>query len=205
VPKRRPSSATESVVRYERPTVPDAEKLVRLPLDLVLRTVEDYLTPAIRAEVRTEFAAYLGRRQTPPLELNRMLDFLAVRCLPSYSLDEARRWMGTRGLFLYSQTLLIQVTYFGVRQMSIERILRSLPLHFTTAQNFGTYEMRKLAPRHWRFTLQDYPVYPSAVQGYCEEGARLLRNDTKYNYTIVSTHHCYFDITWETGRLDDKP
>lgn len=64
--------------------------------------------------------------------------------------------------------------------------------------------MQELEPRHWRFTLQDYPGYPSVVQGYCEAGARLLQNDTRYVYTIISSHHCYFDITWEIGRLTDE-
>lgn len=203
----RRSSHTEPPpgVRCARPPLPDSAKLMRLPLDLVLRAAEAHLTPAIRAEARAEFAAYLGRPQTPPLEVNRMVDFLAVRCLPTYSLDEARRWLGSQVLSLYVRTPLVQAIYFALQRASIEWILRSLPHHFATSQNYGTYEMVELEPRHWRLTLQDYPIYPSAVQGYCEAGARLLHNDTQYRYTIVSSHHCYFDITWLRGRLPDAP
>jgi uncharacterized protein (TIGR02265 family) len=185
--------------------MPDSEKLVRLPLDLALRTAEAYLTPAIRAEARAEFAEYLGRPQTPPLQINRMVDFLAERCLPTYPLDEARRWLGAQALTLYTKTPLVHTIYVALRRASIERILKSFPQQFAKSQNYGTYEMRKLGPRHWRFTLQDYPMYPSVFQGYCEAGARLLQNDTRYVYTIVNSHHCYFDITWEIGRLSDEP
>jgi uncharacterized protein (TIGR02265 family) len=157
----------EAVVRYARPPIPDSEKLVRLPLDLALRTAEAYLTPAIRAEARVEFADYLGRPQTPPLELNRMIDFLAARCLPTYPLDEARRWLGSQGLSLYVKTPLVQAIYFTLRKASIEWILRSFPRQFAMSQNYGTYEMVELEPRHWRFTLQDYPMYPSILHFYC--------------------------------------
>src|SRR4051812_29585268 len=104
-------SESSSFVRCARPPVPDSEKVVRQPLDVALRTAGPYLTPAIRAEARQEFAAYLGRPQTSPLQVNRMIDFLAVRCLPTYPLDEARRWLGAQALSLYVKTLLVQPIY----------------------------------------------------------------------------------------------
>ncbi len=192
---------TRSEIRIERAPVPDEQKLLQVPIDLILRAADEYMTPTIRTEIATDFAPYIGRLQIPALAALQLIDLLCARCLTEYPLAEARRIIGANTILLYTQSVVVQALITALRLASIEHILQYLPRQFATAYNFGTYEMKERSVRHWRFTLKDYLMYPDVLQGQLEAGSRILHNDAQYQYTIVTPHHCYFDITWKRGRL----
>jgi uncharacterized protein (TIGR02265 family) len=190
-----------SVIRIERDPMPDSQKRVQVPIDLILRAAEAYMTPAIRAEIAAEFAPFIGPLQIPALAALRLIDCLCARCFVAYPVEQARQIIGANTLLLYAEAPLLRAITTALRLASIEQILRFLPRQCATAYSFGTYEMRRVKTHHWRFTLDDFPIYPDILQGQLETGSRLLHNDAQYQCTIVTTHHCYFDITWEQGHL----
>ncbi len=196
---------TQRVVRIVRPYVPDAEKLVHCPVELAIRAVEKVLEqrlqPEVRAEIVREFKPYLGKRTVPMLVGNRLLEFLYTRCLSTLPIQEARRVVGYHFCLVYSDTLIMKAMAVAMRQVSIEWVLQGLPHNFAQTTNFGSYEMVEVAPRHWQFSLEDYPVVPEHTLGFLEAGSVLLENDAQYRYTRLGPNHCRFDITWEQGRV----
>jgi uncharacterized protein (TIGR02265 family) len=194
-------TAPDSAARVVRPPIPDAEKIVRIPIDFCIKAADPYLTPEIRADLVQEFGAYLGKRQFPALESERLTDFLCSRCLADLPVPEARRLLGYNFLFIYAQTPVMRAMTAALSRASIEWVLRWLPRNFGALHNFGSYSMIEIAPKHWRFTLEDYVGYPDVVRGHLEAGSHNLRNDAQYTYTVVGPRHFYLDITWEQGRL----
>jgi uncharacterized protein (TIGR02265 family) len=190
-----------SIIRIERKPIPDHGKRVHVPIDLLLRAAEEYMTPSIHAEIAAEFAPYTGSLQIPALAALQVIDILCVRCFTAYPVEEALRIIGANTLLLYTKSVLLQAMLTTLRLASVEHILRYLPRQFATAYSFGTYEMLEVKAQHWRFTLEDYPIYPDILQGQFETGSHLLRNDAQYRYTVKTTHHCYFDITWGQGNI----
>jgi uncharacterized protein (TIGR02265 family) len=196
--KYTPAGAT---VRIARPRIPDAEKMIRMPLDLGLRIAQPYLTPALRTEIQQEFAPYWGRREHPLLIANRLIDVICEKCLVDLPVEEGRRLMGRALHASFVQTPVTRVMVTAMRLASIEWILRGIPRNFAAGNNFGSFEMAELAPRHWRFTLDDFPAHPEVLQGFFEAGAQELQNDSQYQCTCISSHCYYFDITWRIGRI----
>ena len=194
-------TTTGSTVRIARPRIPDEEKIVRLPLDLGVRIAQPYLTPALRAEILQEFGPFLGCREHPLAISNRFIDVFCEKCLVEMPVNEGRRLFGASLTSFYVQSPVIKVMVGAMRLASIEWILRGLPRNFAAGNNFGSFEMTELAPRHWRFTVEDYPGYPDVLQGFFEAGARQLQNDSQYRYTLITSHCYYFDITWTVGRI----
>jgi uncharacterized protein (TIGR02265 family) len=189
-----------SIARIERPAIPDSRKIVHIPIDVILRAADEYMTPAIRAEIAAEFASYIGPLQIPALAALRLIDILCARCFTAYPIEQARQIIGANTLLLYTETLLMHTMLMALRLASVEHILRYLPRQFATAYSFGTYEMLEIEARHWRFTFEDFPIYPDIILGQFETGSRLLQNDAHYHCTVIDSHQCYFDITWERGR-----
>src|SRR5690242_20908801 len=96
-------------IRIERPPMPDADKRYLTQLDVALETVGDALTPELRAQVETEFGAYLGKPGHPALIANQLTELLCRNCFGDQPLLEARRLFGRASVGHYRESILGRV------------------------------------------------------------------------------------------------
>ena len=196
------TTAIHPTVRIARPYVPDAEKLLRVPMETYINSASAYLTPDIRAAITQEFGPHLRKQRVPALEVVRLIDFLCQHCMPDKPLDAAREVLGYNNMLVYKETPVTRAMLVALRRASIEWVLHSIPRGFVLLSNFGTFEMAEIEPQHWRFTVEDYPAPASFLLGYFKAGSTVLNNDCQYTSTVIGKDHCYLDITWQLGRLD---
>lgn len=187
--------------RIAKRRISDAEKLVYIPIEVVIQAADEYLNAEIRTELSKRFGSYRGKTKLPVSVTNGLLDFICTHCLGHLPKQQAERLMGHKFMAQYRNSLVNQVVYMALRRASIEQIIKGLPRNFALTNNFGTYTAWEVAPKHWRLDLDDNPGSPYFIQGILESGAKTLNNDTCYRVTVEGSHKFYIDITWEIGRL----
>jgi uncharacterized protein (TIGR02265 family) len=183
--------------RLERPPVPDTEKLMLTPMDIGLRTIEPYLSPASRAAVQERFGAYLGKPTQPVLVSNDFVDFVAQAGFPDLSLPEARRRMGRLSVAHYGQSILGRIMFAPIRLMGMERVLRQTPRQFAAATNYGTRWVAEFGHRHWRFDCEDELMHLETIVGNLDAVAEMVgARQCHVTATVLAPRHYSFDITW---------
>lgn len=188
------------VVRIDRPSLPDAEKMLLTSMDIGLRTVDPYLNPASRAAVQEQFGAYLGQPSQPVLVSNAFVDFVCQAGFPARTLPEARRELGRLSVAQYQQTILGRVMFAPLRLMGFARVLRHTPRQYAATTNYGTRWVAELGPRHWRFDCEDELIHPESIIGNLEAVAESLSvPQLRVVFTLRAPGHYSYDITWGTG------
>src|SRR5690242_14032737 len=133
-----PIPAPNPIIRIERPPMPDSEKRYLTQLDVALETVGDALTPELRAQIQTEFGAYLGKAGHPVLIANQLTELLCRNCFGDQPLLEARRLFGRASVAHYRESILGRVMLAAIPIMGMERIVRMIPRDFAATTNYGT-------------------------------------------------------------------
>ncbi len=95
----------QPVARIARPHIPDTEKNILLPLEIRLMAFARYLTPALEAQLREEFAEYLQQEQFPVLVGNRLIDRICATTLQDHPTEKARELLGYAYLKQYQDSL----------------------------------------------------------------------------------------------------
>jgi uncharacterized protein (TIGR02265 family) len=190
--------APNPTIRITRPPVPDAEKRYHTQLDVALETVGAALTPELRAQIETEFGAYLGKPGHPALIANRLTELLCRNCFGDQPLLEARRLFGRASVGHYRESILGRVMLAAIPIMGMERIVRMIPRDFAATTNYGTRSVVEIGPRHWRCDFEDEIVYPEIIQGVLEGIGELARvPGLQITCTPRGPAHFAFDITWQ--------
>ncbi len=186
------------LVRLERPPMPDADKLMLTPLDLLLEILADCITPAMQAQIVEQFGVYLGKGQHPALVNRRLLNFLCQTCLPQYSPTEAQREFGRRSVLHYRKSILGRVMLAALPVMGMERLLRQYPRQTAAVTNYGTRSVYALAPGEWRLDAEDETMSPDQIQGNFEASCGLIHpQDLHITFTVVGPGNYRFHIHWQ--------
>jgi uncharacterized protein (TIGR02265 family) len=184
------------VARIERPPLPDAEKMILLPISVRLKVFDHYLTPALRAQVEAEFGSWRGQPQYPVLVGNRLLDVMCT-ALPDRSPEEARRMLGYEYVAQYRYTVLGWLMLVVRPVLDMEWLMRGLPRQYAGATNYGTYWVAPLGERHWRFDFEDDPGYPDWILGTLLAGGAIFKvRGLRVSYQMLGSQHISFDIQW---------
>jgi uncharacterized protein (TIGR02265 family) len=186
------------VIRIERPLMPDAEKRLLTPLDVAVGTVGDALTPALRAQIQTEFGLYLGKAGHPALIANQLTELLCRNCFGDQPLPEARRLFGRASVVHYRESILGRVMLAALPIMGMDRIVRLIPRNFAATTNYGTRSVVEIGPRHWRADFEDEILYPEILQGMLESIGDLAHVPSlRVTATTRGPKHFSFDLTWQ--------
>lgn len=178
--------------------VPDAEKIVLVPLDLQLAAVEDRLTPTLRARIQREFGAYLGQPRHPVAVSNRLNDLLCANCLADRSLAEVRRVFGRAFLMRSQESLLGRLMLAAMPLVGLERILRQAPHDFGALTTYGTRWVTMLDRHHWRCDFEDELLTPDFLYGVFEASYALIRvREPQLTYTMLGPRHLSFEVRWK--------
>jgi len=189
---------SKPVIRIERRLVSDAEKRYLTQLDVALETVGDALTPGLRAQIETEFGAYLGKPGHPALIANQLTELLCRNCFGDQPLLEARRLFGRASVAHYRESILGRVMLAAIPIMGMERIVRMIPRDFAATTNYGTRSVVEIGPRHWRCDFEDEIVYPEIIQGILEGIGDMARVPGLHvTCNPLSPKHLSFEITWQ--------
>lgn len=188
----------KSAIRIERPPVPDAEKRYLTQLDVAMETVGDEITPELRAQIQTEFGAYLGKAGHPCLIANRLNDLLCMNCFGARSLPEARRLFGRASVGHYRESILGRVRRAAIPIMGMERIVRLIPRDFAATTNYGTRSVAEIGPHHWRCEFEDEIMYPEIIQGILEAIGEMAHvPGLQVTCWRLGPKHFAFDLTWQ--------
>lgn len=184
--------------RIARPNIPDDEKLVLFPMDVLLASFDKYLTPEVRSRLEAEFSEHLGKPYYPVLVGNRLIDQVCRLCLGEYPIEQARQLLGHSYLQRYRETVLGQLLLDARPLVSVEWFVQGLPRNYASATNFGTYWVEELEPQHWSFNFEDDPGYPDWILGTLLAGAEILQvPGYRVTYTLPAPQHISFDIRWD--------
>jgi uncharacterized protein (TIGR02265 family) len=190
--------APNPIIRIERPPMPDSEKRYLTQLDVAMETVGDALTPELRAQIQTEFGAYLGKAGHPCLIANRLNDLLCRNCFGDRPLAEARRLFGRASVGHYRESILGRVMLAAIPIMGMERIVRMIPRDFAATTNYGTRSATEIGPRHWRCDFEDEIMYPEIIQGIIEAVGEMAHvPGLQVICTLRGPRHFSFAITWQ--------
>ncbi len=185
-----------SIVRFERPVIPDAEKMILLPIDGRLKLFDRYLTPALREQIAQEFGQWRGQPAYPVLVGNRLLDVMYA-ALPERSPAEVRQLLGYEYVAQYRHTALGMLMVVVRPALNLEWVMRGLPRQYAGATNYGTYAVAQLGERHWRFDIEDDPGYPDWVLGTLLAGGAIFKvRGLRISHHLVAPQHMSFDIQW---------
>ncbi|HMA37233.1 MAG TPA: DUF2378 family protein [Chloroflexia bacterium] len=197
-PSNVPPGITPAL-RIARPPVPDADKMILLPLDNHVRAAEIYLTPGTQARIAAEFGAYLGKPRYPLLVSNAVTDLVCATDLADRPVGEARALLGAAYLWSYRSTIAGRVTLAALPLMGIARTLRRAPRDFAATTNYGTRWSAELGPRHWRFDFEDELLHPEWIQGLltCAFTELIRVPGLQIGYTLPAPKHISFDIIWQ--------
>ncbi len=186
------------ITRLERPPVPDADKLMITPLDMLVEVMTASITPAIRRQFEAQFGAHLGKGQHPALINRQALEFLCRHCLPEYSLADAYREFGRRSVLHYRASILGRIMMAAVPLMGIERLLRQYPRQLAAVTNYGTRTVYALAPGEWRLDAEDEGLLPEQLQGNLESACGLVHpQDLRVGLVIHAPGNYSFPIHWQ--------
>jgi uncharacterized protein (TIGR02265 family) len=198
------SASLEPLVKIERPRIPDAQKLILVPLDIRFKTFDSFLTPNLRSQLRQEFAEYLGQPNYPVLVGNRLIDRVCETALSGYSPEEAHQLLGRSYVERYRETVLGWLLGLISRLkrtagpiVSMDWVMRGLPRQYAGATNYGTYWLAELGHNHWRFDFEDDPGYPNWLLGTFQAGGEFLKlQDLSITCELVGPQHMSFQIRW---------
>jgi uncharacterized protein (TIGR02265 family) len=184
--------------RVEHAPVPDDNKRSLVAFNVLIQSVDNRLTPAMRAEIEKEFAPYLGKHSYPALVGNTCMDRLCALALSDLPLAEARQVFGRYFLTRYRESLVGRVMLAMLPMMGMERILRKSPQDFATATNYGTRWVQELAPRHWEYHWEDEILYPEFIEGLFHSAGEIARvPNLRVSFTQPGPRDLVFDFQWD--------
>jgi uncharacterized protein (TIGR02265 family) len=193
-----PSTQPPVASRVSRPRMPDSEKMILLPLSIRLKAFDKFLTPAVREQLHTEFAAYLDQPQYPVVIGNRLVDQVCNTSLTDYSPQEARQLLGRCYIERYQESVLGRLLLAPISSnQDFEWVMRGLPRNYSAVTNYGTYWVAEVAPRHWRFDFEDDPGDPDFIMGTLLAGSEILRiPGYRVSYVTLAHQRLSFEQTW---------
>jgi uncharacterized protein (TIGR02265 family) len=187
------------IARIARPRMPDAAKMIMLPLSIRLKSFAKFMTPSVHSQLEEEFAPYLNQPQYPVIVGNQLVDRVCAMCLAEYERGAAQQLLGQCYIERYQESLIGRLLLAPLEaDHDFEWALRGLPRNYAAATNFGTYWVAQLGPQHWRFDFEDDPGYPDFILGTLIAGSEILHiPGYRVSYTLPEPGHMSFDIRWE--------
>lgn len=180
------------------PSIPDAEKTIKVPLDALLNPFTPALTPAQQGQFQQEFQAY--RQATcPTLVWNRAVDRLAVLAFPDLPLTAAHTRIGYEAIRTGTSSAIIsRILAAPLRVMSPTRLLQYFPKLYSYASNYGTCTTWEQAPQQWAIEVEDELLYPDYLCGNIDAfGRELIRVPSwRVSGTVQGPCHYLLTITW---------
>lgn len=187
--------------RYQRtvPPIPDAEKVIKVPIAGMIAPFTSTLTSAQQAQLQREFQTHWQQDRAPVTVFNQMIDRLAELTLPHLDRAAARQHIGyeiTRAG--PTATLMGRILMAPLRLMGPSRFLQYFPTSFATISNYGSWATWEVAPQHWHMEAEDQLLYLDYLQGVGQAyGVELLKvPGWTVASTALATHHYLFTVTW---------
>lgn len=181
------------------PPLPDSQKILKVPLDVLTAPFRAVLTPAQQVQLQREFYTHGQQGGCPALVYNQVIDHLGALVLPTLAPAAARQRIGYEAARAAPTSSIIgRILVAPLRVMGPSRLCQYIPKAWGSIVSYGTQIAWEAAPQHWYIDMTEEPLYLDYIQGSFEAAGVELAKVAGWRVvgTVQGPQHYLFSVTW---------